>query len=92
MPTEEVMLTTIDNPFNPFTDYDEWLAFDTQQGYYSCNLLARFSIVSDSLSDVQNLQLITEAIDEVIDTDLTNKYIKVSRDTVIRPIIPTTSS
>ena len=21
----EIMLTTIDNPFNPFTQYDEWL-------------------------------------------------------------------
>ena len=29
----EYMLTTIDNPFNPFTNFDDWYAFDTSKGY-----------------------------------------------------------
>ena len=40
------MITTIDNPFNPFTQYDEWLAFDEQMGYYTNNYLARIANTS----------------------------------------------
>jgi hypothetical protein len=47
---QQSMLTTIDNPFNPFTQFDEWNAFDTQQGYYTCAYLARIAKVSDELS------------------------------------------
>ena len=30
---KECMLTTIDNPFDPFEQFDEWLMFDKQKGY-----------------------------------------------------------
>lgn len=33
--TIEVMLTTEDNPFDPFTQYDEWYAFDYEKGYHT---------------------------------------------------------
>ncbi len=29
----EFLITTIDNPFNPFTQSDEWLNFDKTYGY-----------------------------------------------------------
>ena len=35
------MLSTSDNPYNPFKDWDLWFAFDTQNGYNSCSYLAR---------------------------------------------------
>lgn len=31
----EYMLTTLDNPFDPFTRFDEWLEYDTTLGYNS---------------------------------------------------------
>lgn len=37
----ESYLTTKDNPFSYFKNYDEWLAFDEQKGYYTNNLVAR---------------------------------------------------
>lgn len=31
--TEDILLTTKDNPFNPFTDEDNWRAFDTDYSH-----------------------------------------------------------
>ena len=47
----KLMLTTVDNPFNPFTEFDSWFAFDTEFGYNSCGLLDRFVNTSHELSD-----------------------------------------
>ena len=59
------MLTTIDNPFNPFTQYDEWFQFDVEHGYNTCGLLDRFTNASNELSDSRNLEAIETAIDEI---------------------------
>lgn len=77
------MLTTIDNPFNPFTNFDEWFAFDVDQGYNTCALLARETFVSDELSDSQIESFKQMAIDTVVDNDLTNKYIRCHKDSRI---------
>ncbi len=37
----ERYLTTKDNPFSYFTQYDEWLAFDESKGYFTNELVAR---------------------------------------------------
>ena len=31
----DILLTTKDNPFNPFTDYDNWKNFDEVQKHYN---------------------------------------------------------
>ena len=48
------MLTTVDNPYNPFTQWDAWFRFDRDQGYNSCGYLARIVHTSDSLSEEEN--------------------------------------
>ena len=78
------MLTTIDNPFNPFTSFDDWFAFDEEQGYHSCALLARTVSDADNLSDEQKNRLAELAIDEIVDNDLQNLYIKVTKDFKVR--------
>jgi len=49
---QEAMLTTIDNPFNPFTQFDEWKDFDETQGYYTCPYLARIANVLSLLKSM----------------------------------------
>jgi len=38
MASEACMLTTFDNPYDPFTQFDKWLLFDMEKGYNSCLL------------------------------------------------------
>ena len=36
----QVMLSTIDNPFNPFEDFKKWFVYDEVVGcHHSCSLL-----------------------------------------------------
>ena len=77
----EVMLTTFDNPFDPFTEFDSWLQFDMENGYNSCGYLSRIAITSDSESPESNVATIEEAIDEIIKYDLLLIYKKVVRET-----------
>lgn len=63
----DVAITTLDNPFNPFTEFNSWLSYDIQMGYCTCERLA--SIVHnlpDSLTDEENTYFVNEAIDELI--------------------------
>lgn len=80
----EYMLTTIDNPFNPFTQYNEWYAFDDQAGYATPSYLARVVRSSDELSEADQLVAIENAIDEIVEENVLGIYVKVSRDSKIR--------
>lgn len=75
----EIMLTTIDNPFNPFTQYDEWLAFDEEKGYYTNNYLARIANTSFELSESEENEEIDNAINEIVRLDPFLMYRKVKR-------------
>lgn len=63
---EEVMLTTKDNPYDPFTQFDQWYLFDELKGYHSCGYLARIANTSSDLSDEDNNLLIDIAIEDII--------------------------
>lgn len=75
-----VMLTTIDNPFDPYTDFDNWLAYDTEKHYNTCGLLARIANTSDALSDEENVIEIESSIDDFLSLDLTNTFKKLVYD------------
>ena len=65
------MITTTNNPYNPFTQYDEWKAFDEKVcHYYTESYLARIATTSTELSGPDNEQEIEDAIDEIVAMDL----------------------
>lgn len=74
---EDVMLTTIDNPFSPFTQFDRWRAYDVQAGYYTLEYLARIAHTSNELSDSDNLSIIDDAINEIVSINALGIYRKV---------------
>lgn len=71
-----VALTTIDNPYNPLTDFTNWFMFDVNSGYNSCAYLARIARTSDQLSDEENEKEVERAIDEIIKYDFMGIYTK----------------
>lgn len=79
MMSNEFMLSTIDNPFNPFENFDEWFLFDVEKGYNSCSRLARIAKLSDDMSETEVNEETERAIDEIIFYDFMNVYIKVRR-------------
>lgn len=77
---KETMLTTVDNPYNPFEDFTQWLLFDNEKGYGTCDYLGRIARTSDQLSQEENDEEIERAIDEIIALDFRNIYKKVTRE------------
>ena len=73
------MLTTIDNPFNPFTDYDRWDAYDRDMGYDTSSFLARIAITSSELSEADQDVALENAIDEIVRENVLGLYTKVSQ-------------
>lgn len=73
----KAMLSTIDNPFNPFDDFDSWFMFDVEKGYNSCAYLARIAKTSSEFTEEEEAEEIERAIDEIIRYDFMNLYIKV---------------
>lgn len=70
-------LTTSDNPYDPFTQYEEWNAFDESRGYYTAALLARVAVTSEELSDVDQDQALDDAISEILWMNDNGLYIRV---------------
>ena len=77
MNNKRVMLTTIDNPFNPFENFTDWFMFDIEKGYNTCSKLARIATISDQLSDYESFLEDERVIDEFIEIDPLQIYTKV---------------
>jgi hypothetical protein len=77
--TTEYMLTTVDNPFNPFTEFEQWLAYDAQLGYNTPSFLARVAHISNDLSEPDQALAIQNAIDEIVQENVLGMWRKVSR-------------
>lgn len=76
---EQCMLTTLDNPYDPFEQFTSWFLFDVEKGYNSCGYLGRIARTSDQLSDEENNAEVERAIDEIIKYDFRNIYKKVKK-------------
>ena len=74
------MLTTFDNPFNPFDEFTSWFLFDVEKGYNTCAKLARIAKLSDENTDQENDSETERAMDEIIKYDFLNIYKKVTNN------------
>ena len=78
----KAMLTTSDNPFNPFDDFHSWYSFDKENHYDSSERLDRIAKLTDEMTEIETEMEKERAIDEIIKHDIMNVYVKVSRDLI----------
>lgn len=85
MSTFKYAITTIDNPYNPFTQFDAWYNYDLNRElthrdelYVNCcSILDRYTLITDNMSEAEVDAAIENAIDEIIKYDVANVYCKV---------------
>lgn len=77
------MLTTYDNPYSPFDQFNEWLLFDIQMGYNSCDRLGRIVKLEDDMSDAEKEKAMQNAIDEIIKYDDAGIFVRATVDNPI---------
>lgn len=73
------MLSTFDNPYDPFTQWDEWLQFDLRSGHDTNALLGRVVAYSSELSESDQEIAIESAIDDIVQNDPELIYKKVKK-------------
>lgn len=76
---DECMLTTVDNPFDPFEQFISWHLFDIEKGYNTSELLARFVELSEDMTQKEINEEIERAIDEIILNNPLSIFVKVKR-------------
>lgn len=89
---KDCMLTTFDNPYDPFDQFTLWLMFDKEKGYDTCEYLARIVQLSDDLTEKEVDEETERAIDEIIKYDPFNIYKKVTRESIESESIPDSNS
>lgn len=77
---KELMLSTSDNPFNPFDQFKEWYAFDISHGYNTLGYLAAVAETDDDQFDRENRLEWNKAIYDAERLNLTGNRIIVEKD------------
>ena len=77
-------VTTMDNPYDYFTEFDQWYAYDISHGYdtigqpyNTLNYVARIADVNDSMSEDEYTMAVNDAVDKIVKMNLTGNYRKV---------------
>lgn len=78
----EYMLTTVDNPFDPFTEFDSWLEYDSRLGYNTPSMLDRIAKVPTDLPEPDQDLAIQQAIDEIVFENVSGMWRKVTKDSI----------
>lgn len=74
---EAHMLSTTDNPWNPWTEFDAWHTYDMQMGHHTLEYLSRIVVSSDELSMADQDEAIEFAIEEIVELNLNGLMIAV---------------
>lgn len=77
---KQCMVTTMDNVYNPFTQFDEWYAYDQANGYNTCSMLAYFTKTSSELDEEWLEEDIDRGIDRLLELNPLGIHMKVYQD------------
>lgn len=65
--SKEVFITTYDNPYDYFKQFDEWLNYDRQKGYFTLEYVGRLAKLAPDLSDEEEKNEIENTINSIIE-------------------------
>lgn len=63
------MLTTIDNPYDPRTEYTKWMQWDQEHGYFTAEYIASLCSFSNEMDDAAMDKIIQQAQMEIMEAD-----------------------
>lgn len=79
--TLHIWITTVDNPFDPFDDFDNWYRFDESKGYCTSGYLARyFDADTSDMNDTEYEARLAIDIDKILNNDFMGQYFKVTHE------------
>lgn len=81
----EFMLTTVDNPYDPFEQFTLWNLFDKENGYNTCERMARIQNLSSDMTLKEEEEEYNRAADEIIKYDFLDIYKKFFKQTATAP-------
>lgn len=73
---QNYLLTTIDNPYNPFVDFTSWYMFDCEKGYNTSSRLARIANIGSEMTQKEIDEETDRAMNLIVKYDFDDKYIK----------------
>lgn len=76
----ESYITTSDNPFDFWTEYSQWFAWDAAHGYNTPGLIARVLVTSSNLSDADQAAALDIAIDQVLEANPNGMLIRTMKE------------
>lgn len=79
-----VFITTIDNPYDYFEDFDHWFLYDTEMGYNTCARIDRIASTSLEESSYDYTKEIERAVDQLCKWNLNGLYKKIEK---VHPIV-----
>lgn len=76
----ELMVTTEDNPYDPFDEFDSWQRFDEENNYFTMNYIARIANTSHELTRAQMNTALNDAMKEIVELDSLGVYVLARRE------------
>ena len=77
----DYLLTTIDNPYNPFDDFSNWYAFDMEKGHNTCDLIGRLAQLRDDMTQREEEEEYARVAEFILYHDPHDKYKKIFKQT-----------
>lgn len=74
------MLTTIDNPYSPFDQFELWQLYDIEMGYQTCERLGKVIQLEEDMSDSEKEEAMDRAIDAIVQHDPLGIYARANEN------------
>lgn len=76
------MLTTFDNPYNPFVDFSSWYMFDCEKGHNTCSRLARIANLDSEMTEKEIDEEKERAMRLIVKYDFEDKFMMGTQDQI----------